>query len=142
MEKLSINLSANMEGFEEEPVDYRKYETSFRRWLVAELDSGRMSMAEARDRFKFPSHFPKTYKRWQLKYSDEIHLSLLTMGAKERTNIKALEKRIKELEKQLELAQMQNVGLHTMIDIAENDYKLEIRKESGENAQTLSPNQE
>jgi hypothetical protein len=42
-----------------------------------------------------------------------------------------LEKRIRELEKQLERAQMKNVALDTMIDIAENDYKLEIRKKSG-----------
>ena len=53
------------------------------------------------------------------------------MSAKERTEVKALEKRIKELEEQLERAQMKNVGLETMIDIAENDYKLEIRKKSG-----------
>ena len=53
------------------------------------------------------------------------------MSAKERTDHKAQEKRIKELEKQLELAQMKNVALNTMIDIAENDYKLKIRKKSG-----------
>jgi hypothetical protein len=72
-----------------------------------------------------------TYKQWQKKYSDEIHLSLQSMSSKERADNKALEKRIKELEKQLELAQMKNVALNTMIDIAENDYKLEIRKKSG-----------
>ncbi|WP_410528448.1 hypothetical protein, partial [Sphingobacterium sp. SGG-5] len=104
---------------------------SFRRWLVGELDSGRMSLIEARERFSLPLHFHRMYKHWQEKYSDEIHLSLQSMSAKERTAIKALEKRVKELEKQLELAQMKNVGLHTMIDIAENDYKLEIRKKSG-----------
>jgi cell division septum initiation protein DivIVA len=42
-----------------------------------------------------------------------------------------LEKRIKELEKQLEHAQMKNVALNTMIDIAEQEYKLEVRKKSG-----------
>jgi hypothetical protein len=31
----------------------------------------------------------------------------------------------------LEHAQMKNVVLNTLIDIAENDYKLEIRKKSG-----------
>ena len=40
------------------------------------------------------------------------------MSSKERADNKALEKRIKELEKQLELAQMKNVALNTMIDIA------------------------
>ncbi|MFV0265531.1 MAG: hypothetical protein ACK5HT_00185 [Draconibacterium sp.] len=131
MEKLSINLSDNMEGFKQERVDYSKYESSFRRWLVSELDSGRMSVAEAREAFKLPRHFGQTYKEWQVKYSDKIHLSLQAMSSKERADNKKLEQRIKELEKQLELAQMKNVALNTMIDIAENDYKLEIRKKSG-----------
>lgn len=131
MEKFSTNLSDNMEGFHQEKEDYSKYEPSFRRWLVSELDSGRMSIAEAREAFKLPRRFDMTYKQWQKKYSDEIHLSLQSMSSKERADNKALEKRIKELEKQLELAQMKNVALNTMIDIAENDYKLEIRKKSG-----------
>lgn len=131
MEKLSPYLSDNMEGFIQESVDFSQYETSFRRWLVSEIDSGRMSIREARDRFKLPVHFSTIYKAWQLKYSDEIHLSLTIMSAQERADIKALEKRIKDLEKQLELAQMKNVGLNTMIDIAEDIYKLEIRKKSG-----------
>lgn len=131
MKELSTNLSDNMDGFKQEKVDYSKYELSFRRWLVTELDSGRMSVGEAREKFKLPHRFDKTYKHWQLKYSDEIHLSLQCMSSKERTDNKKLEQRIKELEKQLELAQMKNVALNTMIDIAENDYKLEIRKKSG-----------
>lgn len=131
MEKLSINLSDNMEGFKQERVDYSKYENSFRRWLVAELDSGRMSLTEAREAFKLPRRFDQNYRHWQAKYSDKIHLSLQAMSSKERANNKKLEQRIKELEKQLELAQMKNVALNTMIDIAENDYKLEIRKKSG-----------
>ena len=53
------------------------------------------------------------------------------MSSKERADNKKLEQRIKDLEKKLELAQMKNVALNTMIDIAENDYKLEIRKKSG-----------
>lgn len=53
------------------------------------------------------------------------------MSSKDRTDNKKLEQRIKELEKQLELAQMKNVAINTMIDIAEKDYKLEIRKKSG-----------
>ena len=65
------------------------------------------------------------------QYSDELHLSLRTMSSKDRADNGELEKRIKELENQLELAQMKNVALNTMIDIAEKDYKLAIRKKSG-----------
>lgn len=53
------------------------------------------------------------------------------MSSKDRADNGELEKRIKELENQLKLAQMKNVALNTMIDIAEKDYKLAIRKKSG-----------
>ena len=125
-------LTDHMEGFQEKKINYNDYEVSFRRWLVSEIDSERMSMQEARDRFSLPKwDYKMLIRRWQNRYSDAIHLSLRAMSAKERTDIKALEKRIRELEKQLERAQMKNVALDTMIDIAENDYKLEIRKKYG-----------
>ena len=132
MEKLTMNLTDNPEGFKQEKIDLSKYETSFRRWLVSEIDSENMSFEEAKERFHLPDHFKKHFKKyWQPKYSDEIHISLQAMSAKERTDIEALEKRIAELEKQLELSKMKNVALNTLIDIAEQDYKLQIRKKSG-----------
>ena len=131
MEKLTPNLTDNVEGLIQEKVDLSKYETSFRRWLVVEIESGRMSWQEARSRFQLPHRFDILYKLWQEKYSDDIVLTLPLMNAKDRTNNQELEKRIKELEKQLELAQMKIVALNTVIDIAEKDYKLEIRKKSG-----------
>ena len=131
MKKLETNLTDHMEGFIQAKVDFSKYEPSFRRWLVCEVESGRMSWQEARARFGLPYHFEQLYKRWQLKYSDQIILTLPLMSAEDRTNNQELEKRIRELEKQLELAQMKVVALNTVIDIAEKNYELEIRKKSG-----------
>jgi len=131
MEKMTPNLTDNKEGFNQEKVDLSKYETSFRRWLVCEIESGRMTWQEARAKFDLPYRFDKYYKLWQQKYSDEIVLTLPLMSAKEQADNRQLEKRIKELEKQLELAQMKVVALNTVIDIAENNYKLEIRKKYG-----------
>ena len=131
MEKQTVNLTDNMEGFKQIEVDYKKYETSFRRWLVQEIESKRMSLQEARSRFQLPYFFDQLYKDWQLKYSEEIVLSLPLMTAEERINLKELEARNKKLEKQLELAQMRLTAVNTMIDIAEKEYKLEIRKKSG-----------
>jgi len=131
MESLKSNLTDYMEGFIQEKVNFSKYETSFRRWLVCEIESGRMSWQEARARFNLPNRFDITYKEWQKKYSDQIILTLPLMKAEDRTNNQELEKRVKELEKQLELAQMKVVALNTVIDIAEKSYKLEIRKKSG-----------
>jgi len=118
MKKLETNLTDHMEGFIQAKVDFSKYEPSFRRWLVCEVESGRMSWQEARARFGLPYHFEQLYKRWQLKYSDQIILTLPLMSAEDRTNNQELEKRIRELEKQLELAQMKVVALNTVIDIA------------------------
>ena len=130
--KKEAMLSDYMEGFKEQKINYNDYEVSFRRWLISQIDAGKLSFQDARDRFNLNSHeYRKILKKWQTRYSDELHLSLQAMSSKDRADNKALEERIKELEKQLELAQMKNVALNTMIDIAEQDYKLEIRKKSG-----------
>ena len=131
MENLTSNLTDHLEGFIQEKVDLSQYEVSFRRWLVCEIESGRMSWQEARTRFGMPYHFNQLYKDWQQKYSDQIVLTLPLMSAEDRTKNQELEKRVRELEKQLELAQMKVVALNTVIDIAEKNYKLEIRKKSG-----------
>lgn len=131
MTNLESKLTKNMDFFKEREVDYSKYETSFRRWLVQEIESKRMSWQEARERFQFQHRFDKIYKEWPKKYSEEIILSLPLMNAQERLDFQKLEERIKRLERELELAQMRGVAMNTMIDIAEKDYKLQIRKKSG-----------
>jgi len=127
-----VKLTDHMEGFQLSEINYQDYEISFRRWLVSEIDSERMSMEEARDRFDLSRReYKKIIQRWQDRYSEKLNLSLATMTTKERTDNKQLEKRIKELEAQLEWAQMQNIALETIVDIAEQDYKLDIRKKYG-----------
>jgi len=125
-------LTDYMDGFQKEEINYTDYEVSFRRWLVSQVDSGNMSMHEVRDRFQLKQvNIKRTLRRWQELYSEELHLSLNAMSSKDRADNGKLSKRIEELEKQLELAKMKNVALNTMIDIAEQDYKLSIRKKSG-----------
>ena len=125
-------LTDYMDGFQKEEINYNDYEVSFRRWLVSQVDSGNMSMHEVRDRFQLKQvNIKRTLRRWQELYSEELHLSLNAMSSKDRADNGKLEKRIEQLEKQLELAKMKNVALNTMIDIAEQDYKLSIRKKSG-----------
>jgi hypothetical protein len=81
MNKVTLNVSDNLEGCLPGKVDYSVYETSFLRWLLSEIDSGKISVQEARQKFILPIHFAKAYKRdWQPKYSDQIHLSLEAMS--------------------------------------------------------------
>ncbi len=125
-------LTDHMEGFQGNEINYNDYEISFRRWLVSQIDTGNISIQDAQDRFHLSrTEHKKIIKRWQERYSDELHLSLQAMSSKDRAVNAKLEHRIKELEKQLELAQMKNVAINTMIDIAEKDYKLVIRKKFG-----------
>lgn len=125
-------LTDYMDGFKAKHLQPKEYETSFRRWLISQIDNNTLSIEEARDRFQLsPTEYKKIIRRWQERYSDELHLSLSLMSSQERADNQKLEQRIKELEKQLELAQMKNVALNTLIDVAETELKLPIRKKSG-----------
>lgn len=125
-------LTDNMDGFDEKKIDYNTYEVSFRRWLVGQIDSGEMSFQDARDRFHISRlEYKRIIKKWQECYSDKLHLSLSLMSSEERADNKKLEERIKELEKQLEYAKMKNVAINTLVDVAESELKISIRKKSG-----------
>ncbi len=131
MEKTRTLLTDNMKGFDQEPIDWKKYETSFRRWLVSEIELGELTIEQAKEKFQMPRRFKQTFKFWQLKYSSKIHVSLQSMTPEELTELKNLQARIDELERQLEDAQIKNVLTETMIDIAEEQLKIDIRKKSG-----------
>ena len=124
-------ITDNLEGIPNHEVDLKLYESSFRRWLVEQIESGQMSLLEAKERFKLPFHFDKVYKLWQRKYSDEIVLSLRHMTAKEKTDFKAQEERIRKLEQALEESQLKVKALNVLIDVAEKAYNLPIRKKAG-----------
>ncbi len=56
------------------------------------------------------------------------------MTPEERTQITKLEKRIKELEDLVEKAQIKADIMEIMVDIAERDYKIDIKKTVGQKA--------
>jgi hypothetical protein len=66
----------------------------------------------------------------------QIVVSLPVMTEKERLKQEALLKRVKELEKQLEDAQMKNIALETLIDVAEEQLNIPIRKKLGPGSNT------
>jgi hypothetical protein len=103
-----------------------------KRWIVREIESGRMTIGEAKDLISFYSKDPESLIRsWRSKFASEIAFTLPVMTEKEKQKLEAAQHRMKELEKQLEDAQMKNIALETMIDIAEEQFKISIRKKSG-----------
>lgn len=112
--------------------DKKTISNSEKRWLVREIESGRMSYGEAKERIDFFSKDPRSLlDSWRKKFAPEISFTLPIMTEKERQKLEVIQKRMKELEKQLEDAQMKNISLETLIDIAEEQLKISIRKKSG-----------
>ena len=68
---------------------------------------------------------------WRKKYAPEIGLPLPEMTEKERQELALVTKRLQELEKELAKARMKNIALETLIDVAEEKLKINIRKKSG-----------
>jgi hypothetical protein len=105
---------------------------SEKRWIVREIESGRMSQTQAMEHIGGISNDPRSLiRKWQKQYSSEIVLTLPVMTEKEKQKVQDLQKRLKDLEKQLEDAQMKNIALETMIDLAEEQLRIPIRKKSG-----------
>lgn len=103
-----------------------------RRWLVREIQAGRMTEGEAKERIRSHSKDPYGLLRvWMKQYASDIPLTLPVMTEKERQKLEALQKRLKQTEEALEKAQMKNAALEAMIDLAEEKLRIPIRKKSG-----------
>lgn len=114
------------------PKEKEEFSIAHRRWLVREIATGRMSIQQAIERFNFQSTSPYSLLRsWCERYAPQIVVSLPVMTDKERLKQETLLKRVKQLEKQLEDAQMKNIALETLIDVAEEQLKITIRKKAG-----------
>lgn len=108
--------------------DLHKYEESFRRWLSTEIHSGRMTSKHAITELKITE--PALYKILK-NYPPPVNVTLPVMTETEKRKLEKLQQRIKELEKQLEDAQVKNMALETLVDVAEKDLKIPIRKKPG-----------
>jgi transposase len=104
-----------------------QYEAAFRRWLARELVEGRLSTAEASKRFKIPEGTIFSIKR---EFSPQV-VFLEEMTEAEKHKLEELQKRIKQLEKQLEDAAIKNIALETLVDVAEKQLNIPIRKKPG-----------
>ena len=110
----------------------KTFSNAEKRWMVREIESGRMTLGEAKERCEFHSKDPGSLiSNWKRKYSGEILFTLPIMTEKEKQKLDTVQKRMRELEKQLEDVQMKNIALETLIDIAEEQLKISIRKKSG-----------
>ena len=109
-----------------------EFPIAHRRWIVREIESGRFTVHQAVELFNFQSKNPVALlKTWIKRYASQIALTLPVMSENEKQQLELLQRRIRELEKQLEGAQMKNISLETLIDVAEEQLNVPIRKKVG-----------
>ena len=103
------------------------YSDSLKREVIREVNSGLLSKAEARRKYDIPGS--STIIGWIRKFDGKRSNNRQIMDYK-KSDKEALIKRIKELERRLEDEQIRSEGLSKMIDIAEEQLKITIRKKS------------
>lgn len=108
----------------------KSYSNSLKRQVVAAIKNKRMDYKEAMIAFNVSNI--KSIREWvNLSYSENNDICILendTMAKEPKTN---QEPTLNEIKSALKLAELKLEALNTLIDIAEDQYKISIRKKSG-----------
>jgi len=121
-----------MEYKKQKPGKKSPFSDSFRRMVVEEVLSGKIFIAAAAKKYSVPHR--STISAWVKWYknNNDLVVSIPPSVSEQKNNTSAEESaRIKELEAALELAKLKIIGLETLIDVAEEQLKIEIRKKPG-----------
>lgn len=103
------------------------YSESFKMKVINEVLSGKITKEEARRKYHIGGK--STVLKWIRKF-ESIRLMHISPMSIEKESKKDLLKRIKQLELQLENERLHRMGLSKMIDIAEEQLNISIRKKS------------
>ena len=114
----------------------KHYSDDFKYKVVQEYLNSEYSQQELRD--KYSIHGNSCITDWMRKFGlqeepikRQKHLNTMRNGKKKSPEEIALEAKVKELERALELEKLRSLALDTMIDVAEDKLKISIRKKSG-----------
>jgi transposase-like protein len=116
------------------------YDQSIKNTICFEILRGNLSMSEAKARYAIKGD--GTIYRWLMEYKEnELEITLHSMNSTDPTpqnvnadqegNTEDLQKKNQELEAALKMARLKITALETMIDIAESELNIDIRKKSG-----------
>lgn len=111
----------------------KSYSPFEKRKIVEEIRSGFYSIDQAKEKYILPKRKIRKWNRWYFKIRLLAHFK-----AKPLPTMKKATQQVEELKKQLLEAQalnkkllLKNTALETMIDIAEKQLDINIRKKSG-----------
>lgn len=115
----------------------KRYSLSFQQKVVSEIESGQLSIGDARRLYDITGC--ETIQKWIRKLGKNHLLNKVVRiemkGEKDR--IKELEKRIRELESALANEHLRNILLETMVEIAKEDYGIDLKKKHGQRPSKL-----
>jgi len=126
--KSSLDLWMNRYGSEHyhQELKRRSYTKLQKRTIVTAIEQGRMTIKEARAAYNIKTE--RTIRDWLLRFKEEkVDLCRETrpgMATKKASDKQALEKALEEAELKIK-------ALNTLIDVAEEQLKIDIRKKSG-----------
>lgn len=108
-----------------------RYSEAFKRKVVSEIEEGKISRGGARRKYDIGGHM--TVDRWCRRYGslERLGIRVRVETLKEGDKEKAREERIRQLEVALADEKLKVMALETLIDVAERDLKVSIRKKSG-----------
>jgi transposase len=106
----------------------KTYSESLKREVVREVQLGNLTKTEAKKKYDIRGH--AEVLKWIRKFEEEGSHSKIKMMDYNKENKDGLIKRIKALERQLEDEKIRAEGYSKMIDIAEDQLKISIRKKS------------
>jgi transposase len=109
-----------------------EYTQTFKEKVVLEVFYQGMEIHRAVQEYGLPSIY--TVQLWLRQFQKRLASGMIVLPAmpeEQKNNLKASDQRIKELEKALEYANVVIFSLNHMIDFAEKEYMLSIRKKPG-----------
>ena len=106
----------------------KRYSDEFKKTVVNDVLSGNICPEHAKHKYGISGSC--TIATWVKKFEDSVPKRLFMNEQKEKT-VEELKLEIEQLKHQLEYEKLKSQAFDTMIDIAEQEFKISIRKKSG-----------
>ena len=114
-----------------------KYDEAFKRMVIGEYRSGRWSMEQLRRRYGLAgksciSEWISQLERLREPAEREVWRDPPPMAKNsKKDSVEDLRRRIRDLERRLDDEQLRNEAYLRLIDLAEREHRIEIRKKAG-----------
>jgi transposase-like protein len=109
----------------------KRYSIAFQQKVVNEIESGELTIGEARRLYDITGH--ETIQKWIIKLGKSHLLNkVVRIEMKdEKDRIKELEKKVRQLESALADEHIKNIVLESLVDIAREKYGIDLKKKNG-----------